>query len=654
MRTLALILSLAAACATFAAIPPDLVNYQGVLRGSNDKPLDGTFDMIFSFHDADTAGNPILLDAHDAAHGHAVVVTGGLFSVQLGSGALSDGSGPGTYTSLEEVFRDHSAVYLEVQVGAETLSPRTRVVSAAYALNATHAQTAEQLSGSASGFYLNTSSTPQTKSGSLQVSTSVPGTPALTAGHGGGSSGVTLARDGGGINSQGADYGGFFADTDFTSYAYSAFGGYGIYAKGDLSAGYFYDGSVGASGVAILGYADQGVLGYGNFAGGFFDDTDSSAWVRAGYSTYKVQGSGSVSFVQNHPYEADKVIVYAAPEGDEVAVYTRGTAQLVAGQARVPLGETFALVADPDIGLTAYVTPVDEAVPLAVVDKSTSEIVVRGPAGSRATFDYIVWGLRIGFDEQSIVQPKRTESPIPAMHDHETMYAENADLRRFNALERFRSARPHGKSAEALDRARGRQLRDAIGVYDRARHGTVEQLHGIRKPDSPPDHALATSAATAPTTTIPSHALPSADVRSERPTPEHSSQPLENRVATPPQPAWYHALPSSGPIEAGDVVALDPEKPGAVKRADRGVDDNVVGVAASAAANDVVDVAAAILEVRVDAGYGAIVPGDLLTSSPTPGAAMRALDDASGPIVGQALEPLESGIGTIRVLLRRP
>jgi len=642
MRTLALILSLAAACATFAAIPPDLVNYQGVLRGSNDKPLDGTFDMIFSFHDADTAGNPILVDAHDAASGHAVVVAGGLFSVQLGGGALSDGSGPGTYTSLEEVFRDHSAVYLEVQVGAETLSPRTRIVSAAYALNATHAQTAEQLSGSASAFYLDTSSTPQTKGGSLHLATSVPFTAALTADAA--TSHVSLALDGGAITAQGASFGGAFADTDGGSGGYFAWGGYGVYAYGDISAGYFWDDN--ATGVAILGYADQGVLGYGSWAGGYFDDTDSSAWVRTGYSTYKVQGSGSVSFVQNHPYEADKVIVYAAPEGDEVAVYTRGTAQLVAGQARVPLGETFALVADPDIGLTAYVTPVDEAVPLAVVDKTTSEIVVRGPAGSRATFDYIVWGLRIGFDEQSIVQPKTIESPIPAMHDHEKVYAEHADLRRFNALERFQSTRPHGKADEALDRARGRQLRDAIGVYDPARHGTVEHLHGIRKPDLPVEPALASSEATPTTTT---GAEPS-----ETSIAEPASQPAIERPASVPRPGWYHALPSNGPIEAGDVVTLDPDHPGAVKRADRGADAEVVGVAVSAASNDQVEVAAAILEVRVDAGYGAIVPGDLLTSSPTPGAAMRALDGTAGTIVGKALEPLEAGIGTIRVLLRRP
>lgn len=54
------------------------------------------------------------------------------------------------------------------------------------------------------------------------------------------------------------------------------------------------------------------------------------------------------SLVQRHgilcsesPLRKDKVIVYAAPEGDEVATHTRGTARLANGEARVSLGETF-------------------------------------------------------------------------------------------------------------------------------------------------------------------------------------------------------------------------------------------------------------------------------------------------------------------------
>lgn len=55
--------------------------------------------------------------------------------------------------------------------------------------------------------------------------------------------------------------------------------------------------------------------------------------------------------------------------------------------------------------------------------------------------------------------------------------------------------------------------------------------------------------------------------------------------------------------------------------------------------------------VKVDAGYGAIQPGDLLVSSPTPGHAMRAGAPAAGTVVGKALSSLESGTGSVAVMV---
>jgi hypothetical protein len=40
-----------------------------------------------------------------------------------------------------------------------------------------------------------------------------------------------------------------------------------------------------------------------------------------------------------------------------------------------------------------------------------------------------------------------------------------------------------------------------------------------------------------------------------------------------------------------------------------------------------------------------------LVTSPTPGHAMRALEAGSGAILGKALDSLETGMGSIRVLL---
>jgi hypothetical protein len=56
---------------------------------------------------------------------------------------------------------------------------------------------------------------------------------------------------------------------------------------------------------------------------------------------------------------------------------------------------------------------------------------------------------------------------------------------------------------------------------------------------------------------------------------------------------------------------------------------------------------------KVDATYGTIEVGDLLTTSPTPGHAMKASDPvkAFGSVLGKALRPLHTGLGLIPVLV---
>src|SRR5262245_58104705 len=107
-----------------AAIPPPLMNYEGVLRNSANVPLSGNYDMIFRFLDA--SFNEVLVDSHTSTNGGQVAVTGGLFNVELGGGDVTDGTGPGTYTSIDQVFRDHNFVYLQITIGAETLDPPIR------------------------------------------------------------------------------------------------------------------------------------------------------------------------------------------------------------------------------------------------------------------------------------------------------------------------------------------------------------------------------------------------------------------------------------------------------------------------------------------------------------------------------------------------
>jgi hypothetical protein len=56
---------------------------------------------------------------------------------------------------------------------------------------------------------------------------------------------------------------------------------------------------------------------------------------------------------------------------------------------------------------------------------------------------------------------------------------------------------------------------------------------------------------------------------------------------------------------------------------------------------------------KVDAQYGAVETGDLLTTSPTPAHAMRASDQvkAFGAVIGKALRPLAVGQGLIPILV---
>ena len=89
-RLLSMMALLAAGGTAMAQVaPPALINYQGVLRDkTTGLPLNSTINMTFTFYTEASAGIDILSDFH-----LGVVVSGGLFSVQLGGGALADGAG---------------------------------------------------------------------------------------------------------------------------------------------------------------------------------------------------------------------------------------------------------------------------------------------------------------------------------------------------------------------------------------------------------------------------------------------------------------------------------------------------------------------------------------------------------------------------------
>ena len=289
---------------------------------------------------------------------------------------------------------------------------------------------------------------------------------------------VWLAGDDGegrdkGIVAQGTKVGGQFYDINGTGDARLAYTNpenhrFGVWGRGNTG-GYFESSDVGRS-KAWVGGPLAGVRAESDFGGGLFEDPDDSGWAKVGWGSSKVYGNGSVSFVQNHPYDRTRTIVYTAPEGDEVATYTRGTARLLNGEARVVLGETFQWVTNPDIGLTAHLTPRGDCEGLYVASVTTSEMIVRELRGgvSNVAFDYIVYGLRIGFEEVAVVQAKEREAPTPSMAAHHAEYEKNPPLRAFNALERFKRMRAGTGETHPVDLSAATALSEAIVNVDPA------------------------------------------------------------------------------------------------------------------------------------------------------------------------------------------
>jgi hypothetical protein len=69
-----------------------------------------------------------------------------------------------------------------------------------------------------------------------------------------------------------------------------------------------------------------------------------------------LSAAGTKSFVQAHPADPRKEIVYVALEGGEAGTYARGTGQLEGGKAVLAPPEDFGLVTAPG-GLTVQLTP---------------------------------------------------------------------------------------------------------------------------------------------------------------------------------------------------------------------------------------------------------------------------------------------------------
>ena len=125
---------------------------------------------------------------------------------------------------------------------------------------------------------------------------------------------------------------------------------------------------------------------------------------------------------------------------------------------------------------------------------------------------------------------------------------------------------------------------------------------------------------------------------------------------------------AGGEVLPGMVVAMNVDQPGALRVSDSTYDRTVAGIVSGAGGlstgmimgqqGSVADGKYPValtgrVYCMVDADLAPVVPGDLLTTSATPGHAMKALDygQAQGAIIGKAMTPLTSGKGLVLVLV---
>jgi len=122
-RIILLVIALIVSAISVQAAVPNTMNYQGRLTDDQGQPVNATISMTFTIYDAETSGNSKWSENHPS-----VSVVDGLFSVVLGQGSPA--------VPIEDTVFTSPDRWLEIAVGGETITPRTRLASSPYALQA--------------------------------------------------------------------------------------------------------------------------------------------------------------------------------------------------------------------------------------------------------------------------------------------------------------------------------------------------------------------------------------------------------------------------------------------------------------------------------------------------------------------------------------
>jgi hypothetical protein len=255
-------------------------------------------------------------------------------------------------------------------------------------------------------------STGTLSSGAGAFSSSVSGTPAVSANSNNGADGIDAS------SASGTGVSGFvFGDSGGTGVSgvggsgrtnSPAIGGTGVSGTGGGGNDAGGTGVVGTGGNGFFSNSNggTGVHGIAGTAGGSFGSPglaglfDGDVKVNGNFSV-----SGTKNFVQAHPTDPGREIAYVALEGGEAGTYVRGSGQLQSGKAVIALPEHFGLVTQTS-GLTIQLTPRGEWLQLYVVELDTAQLVVREAQGKSGAFDYLIHGVRKGYEQYEVIRMK--------------------------------------------------------------------------------------------------------------------------------------------------------------------------------------------------------------------------------------------------------
>jgi len=153
---------------------------------------------------------------------------------------------------------------------------------------------------------------------------------------------------------------------------------------------------------ALLDTTDAGVAAFGLLGTTFGQAADLTTGPWAVFAGGNFGATGTKHFVEPHPSDPGKVILYSSLEGRTVDTYFRGSGQFVGHEAVIDVPEDFRIVTAED-GLTVQLTPVGGFAQIYVESQDLNRIVVK--SSRDVQFHYLIQGLRRAYKD---VQPVET------------------------------------------------------------------------------------------------------------------------------------------------------------------------------------------------------------------------------------------------------